>query len=202
MNKHTELIRKRYDRISTLFDVMDHMIQASWRKDLLKNLNGNVLEVGVGTGANLTYYPTNIRVTGIDFSPKMLAKAYEKVGKSKPMIVLKEMDAQQLDFPDNTFDFVVSTCVFCSVPDPVQGFKEIRRVVKPEGTILMLEHMRSENNFAGIILDLINPLTVRIIGANVNRNTIKNIEKAGLKIKKQNFLMTSIMRKIVISTNK
>jgi len=202
MNKHTELIRKRYDRISTLFDVMDHMIQASWRKDLLKNLNGNVLEVGVGTGANLTYYPTNIRVTGIDFSPKMLAKAYEKVGKSKPMIVLKEMDAQQLDFPDNTFDFVVSTCVFCSVPDPVQGFKEIRRVVKPEGTILMLEHMRSENNFAGIILDLINPLTVRIIGANVKRNTIKNIEKAGLKIKKQNFLMTSIMRKIVISTNK
>ncbi|HLR52663.1 MAG TPA: class I SAM-dependent methyltransferase [Candidatus Avamphibacillus sp.] len=202
MNKHTELIRKRYDRISTLFDVMDHMIQASWRKDLLKNLNGNVLEVGVGTGANLTYYPTNIRVTGIDFSPKMLAKAYEKVGKSKPMIVLKEMDAQQLDFPDNTFDFVVSTCVFCSVPDPVQGFKEIRRVVKPEGTILMLEHMRSENNFAGIILDLINPLTVRIIGANVNRNTIKNIEKAGLKIKKQNFLMTSIMRKIVISPNK
>ncbi len=202
MNKHTDLIKKRYDRISSLFDVMDHMIQSSWRKKLLENLYGNVLEVGVGTGSNLSYYPANVHVTGIDFSPKMLAKAYEKVDKSKSKIVLKEMDVQQMHFPDYTFDFVVSTCVFCSVPDPVQGLKEIRRAVKPEGKILMLEHMRSENSLAGIILDLINPLTVRIIGANVNRNTIKNIEKAGLKIEKQSFLMTSIMRKLVISPNK
>jgi len=202
MNKRTELIKKRYDRISSLFDVMDHMIRSSWRKSLLENLHGNVLEVGVGTGSNLPYYPENVHVTGIDFSPKMLAKAYKKIGESKAKVVLKEMDAQQMDFSDNTFDFVVSTCVFCSVPDPVQGLKEIRRVVKPEGKILMLEHMRSENSVAGISLDLVNPLTVRIIGANVNRNTIKNIEKAGLKILKQSFLMTSIMRKLVISPNK
>ena len=65
-----------------------------------------------------------------------------------------------------------------------RSYKEIRRVVKPEGTILMSEHMSSENFFAGIILDLLNPLTVRIIGAYVNRNTIKNIEKAGLKNEK------------------
>src|SRR5690625_3274236 len=202
MNKRTELIKKRYDRISALFDVMDHMIRSSWRKSLLENLYGNVLEVGVGTGSNLPYYPENVHVTGIDFSPKMLAKAYKKIGESKAKVVLKEMDAQQMDFPDNTFDFVVSTCVFCSVPDPVKGLKEIRRVVKPEGKILMLEHMRSENSVAGILLDLVNPLTVRIMGANVNRNTIKNIEKAGLKIKNQSFLMTSIMRKLVILPNK
>jgi len=202
MNKRTELIKKRYDRISSLFDVMDHMIRSSWRKSLLENLYGNVLEVGVGTGSNLPYYPENVHVTGIDFSPKMLAKAYKKIGESKAKVVLKEMDAQQMDFPDNTFDFVVSTCVFCSVPDPVKGLKEIRRVVKPEGKILMLEHMRSENSVAGILLDLVNPLTVRIMGANVNRNTIKNIEKAGLKIKNQSFLMTSIMRKLVILPNK
>ena len=202
MNKRTELIKKRYDRISSLFDVMDHMIRSSWRKSLLENLHGNVLEVGVGTGSNLPYYPENVHVTGIDFSPKMLAKAYKKIGESKAKVVLKEMDAQQMDFSDNTFDFVVSTCVFCSVPDPVKGLKEIRRVVKPEGKILMLEHMRSENSVAGILLDLVNPLTVRIMGANVNRNTIKNIEKAGLKIKNQSFLMTSIMRKLVILPNK
>src|SRR5699024_5078769 len=177
-------------------------IRSCWRKNLLEKLHGNVLEVGVGTGANLTYYPTDVHVTGIDFSPKMLTKAYAKVNKSKPKIVLREMDVQQMDFPDNTFDLVVSTCVFCSVPDPIQGFKEIRRVVKPEGKILMLEHMRSESYFAGIILDLINPLTVRIIGANVHRNTIKNIENAGLNIEKQSFLMTSIMRKLIISPNK
>jgi len=76
--------------------------------------------------------------------------------------------------------------------------KEIRRVVKPEGKILMLEHMRSENYFTGIILDLLNSLTVRIIGANVNSNTIKSIEKAGSKIEKQSFLIISIMRKLLI----
>lgn len=202
MNKHTEIIKKRYDRISSLFDVMDHMIQPSWRKDLLENLQGNLLEVGVGTGANLTYYPANANVTGIDFSPKMLAKAYEKVNKAKAKIELKEMDAQRMDFSDNTFDVVVSTCVFCSVPDPIKGLKEIRRVVKPEGKILMLEHMRSENPFVGSILDLINPITVRMIGVNVNRKTIENIEKACLKVEKQSYLMTTIMRKLLISPNK
>src|SRR5690625_1072054 len=104
-----------------------------------------------------------------------------------------------MDFPDNTFDNVVSTCVFCSVPDPVKGLKEIRRVVKPEGKIVMLEHMRSENIVAGKMLDLINPLTVRIVGANVNRKTIENIEKAGLKIEQQSNLKTSIMRKLILS---
>src|SRR5690625_925499 len=202
LNKHSETIKKRYDRISSLFNVMDQMIRASWRKDLLDNLQGNILEVGVGTGANLTYYPSKTHVTGIDFSTQMLAKAYDKIDKTKASVVLMEMDAQQMDFPDNTFDVVVSTCVFCSVPDPVKGFQEVRRVVKPEGKIVMLEHMRSNNIVVGKMLDLINPLTVRIVGANVNRKTIENIEKAGLKIEQQDYLMTSIMRKLIISPNK
>lgn len=202
MNKHTEIIKQRYDRISSLFDVMDHMIRVSWRKDLLEYLQGIILEVGVGTGANLPYYPSNVHVTGIDFSPKMLAKAEEKIERAKAKVILREMDAEKIDFPDNTFDTVVSTCVFCSVPDPVKGLKEIRRVVKPEGKIVMLEHMRSENIVAGKMLDLINPLTIRIVGANVNRKTIENIEKAGLKIEQQSNLMTSIMRKLILSPNK
>lgn len=96
----------------------------------------------MGTGANLPYYHSNAHVTGIDFSPKMLSK----VKNTKSNIALEEMDVKQMDFPDNMFDVVVSTCVFCSVPDPVMGFKEIRRVVKPEGKIVMLEHMRSEKS--------------------------------------------------------
>src|SRR5699024_12698595 len=83
--------------------------------------------------------PIYVHVTGIDFSPKMLAKAEEKIERVKAKVILREMDAEKMDFPDNTFDNVVSTCVFCSVPDPVKGLKEIRRVVKPEGKIVMLE---------------------------------------------------------------
>src|SRR5690625_4423533 len=104
---------------------MDHMIRNSCRKDLLENLQGNILEVGIGTGANLHYYPVNVHVTGIDFSPKMLAKAYEKVNRAKAKVVLREMDAQHIDFPDNTFDAVVSTYVFCSVPNSVNCLHNI-----------------------------------------------------------------------------
>lgn len=198
MNNRTEKIKKRYNRISSVFGIMDRMIRSSWRKDLLGTLKGNILEVGVGTGSNLPYYPSNVHVTGIDFSPKMLSKAIN----TKSNIKLREMDVQQMDFPDNTFDVIVSTCVFCSVPDPVMGFKEMRRVLMPEGKIVMLEHMRSENPVVGKMLDLVNPITVRMIGANVNRKTIENIEKARLTVEQESYLMTSIMRKLVLSPNK
>lgn len=202
MIDQTSKIKRRYDRISSLYGVMDSVIRPSWRKEIFEHIEGDILEVGVGTGSNFAYYPSDACVVGIDFSPKMLKKATTKIAQSNAKITLKEMDAQQMNFPDNTFNAVVSSCVFCSVPDPIKGLKEIRRVVKPGGTIIMLEHMRSENAFVGRVLDLINPLTVRLIGANVNRNTMKNIEEAGLMVKHQQFLMTSIMRKLIITPNK
>src|SRR5699024_6097979 len=182
--------------------MMDHAIRPSCREDLLKDVQGNILEVGVGTGANFTYYPEDVHVTGIDFSPKMLRIAEKRLSETKASISLKEMNVEQMDFPDNTFDVVVSTCVFCSVPNPVRGLQEIRRVVKPDGKVVMLEHMRSNNKIAAKMLDIINPITVRMSGANVNRETIKNIENAGLKIEEEQYLMTSIMRKITASPNK
>ena len=202
MTKQTDKVKNRYNRISNVYNMMDHMIRPAWRNEMLRNLEGNILEVGVGTGANFDYYPINTHVTGIDFSTKMLNKAKEKIPSSKAHITLKEMDIEQMDFSDNTFDFVISSCVFCSVPNPVAGFEEIRRVVKPGGKIIMLEHMRSENPLIGSVLDIINPFTVRLSGANVNRKTVSNIEKAGLKIENEEYLLTSIMRKLTIVPNK
>lgn len=202
MKQATNKIKERYNRISKIYNLMDYMIRSSWRKEMLRGLEGEVLEVGVGAGANFEYYPMNINVTGIDFSPKMLEIAQSKTQKSKAEIKLIEMDIEQMEFPDNYFDTVISSCVFCSVPNPIAGLKEIRRVVKPEGKIIMLEHMRSENAFVGNALDLVNPLTVRLTGANVNRETVRNIEKSGMKIIHQQYLMTSIMRKLTISPNK
>ncbi|HLQ84354.1 MAG TPA: class I SAM-dependent methyltransferase [Pseudogracilibacillus sp.] len=202
MKKPTNKIKERYNRISKVYNIMDHMIRSSWRKEILSDLKGEILEVGVGTGASFEYYPMKVNVTGIDFSPKMLDIAQSKIPKSKAEIKLLEMDIEQMNFPDNSFDTVISSCVFCSVPNPIEGLKEIRRVVKPEGKIIMLEHMRSENAVVGKILDLTNPFTVRLTGANVNRETIKNLEAAGLKLIKEEYLMTSIMRKLIISPNK
>lgn len=181
------------------------MIKEDWRLNLLTDVSGKALEVGIGTGANLHYYPGQIHsLTGVDFSKGMLRHAKEKVSKGHfPFPVeLIEADIQALPFSDDSFDTVVSTCVFCSVPDPLLGLKEIRRVCKPDGRILMLEHMRSENKLVGYFMDMLNPITVRLWGANINRETVKTVEYSGLKINSESRLMGSIFRELSVYPNK
>src|SRR5690625_1378491 len=202
MTKQTDKIKNRYNRNSNVYNMMDHMIRPVWRKEMLRNVEGNILEVGVGTGANFDYYPINTHVTGVDFSPQMLEKAKEKLPSSKAHITLKEMDIENLGSSDNTFDVVISSCVLCLVPNPVAGFNEISRVVKPDVIIIMHEHMSTDTRLIGSVLDIIKPIAVRLSGDNVNRNTVSNIEKAELKIESEEYLLTSIMRKLVILPNK
>lgn len=203
MNKNlNEVIKKRYNRISGIYELMDRMIKEEWRKNLLSQATGKVLEVGIGTGANLPYYREDlVSLTGIDFSRGMLSHAIAKStqGSFSFPIDLIEGDIQELPFPDEMFDSIVSTCVFCSVPDPVKGLKELRRVCKPTGSIFMLEHMRSENNLVSGVMDVLNPLTVRLWGANINRETLKNIELSNLKVESNKPLMSSILRELTIS---
>jgi len=203
--KINEKIKKRYNRVSKIYDRMDKMIREDWRRDLLAGAYGDVLEAGVGTGANLSYYPIRIQsLIGVDFSSDMLVYARQKASllNAPYKMELIEADIQELPFPDNSFDTIVSTCVFCSVPDPVVGLEELRRVCKPDGQILMLEHMRSENQAAGLVMDLLNPVTVRMWGANINRETMANIKSAGLSVVGEERLMGSIMRRLMLSPNK
>ncbi|MEM1504654.1 class I SAM-dependent methyltransferase [Domibacillus sp. 8LH] len=199
MSKQTEIIKRRYNRIAPVFNTMDKMVRPLWRKEMLARAEGEVLEVGIGTGANLPFYPSAVTcVTGIDFSSKMINLAKEEAEKAPVPVKLMEMDAEEMDFPDASFDTVVTACVFCSVPDPVQGLKEIKRVLKPGGKVLMLEHMRSEHVVLGKLMDIINPITVRMWGANINRKTIENIQAAGLKVKQEKQLMGSIVRELTL----
>lgn len=197
-----EKIRKRYDRASSFYDIfeqpMEIMTLKKWRTEVMKELQGDVLEVGVGTGKNIQYYPDNINVTAIDFSENMLSKAKEKAEIFNKKVKLINMDAQSMTFPDNYFDCVFTTCVFCSVPDPVKGLKEIKRVCKDGGKIVMIEHERSENKAIGLLMDIFNPVTLNLYGANINRKTVENIKKAGFtKIEVTN-LKSDILKKIVI----
>lgn len=154
-----------------------------WREELIERIEGEkILEVGVGTGKNLVHYPDNLDVTGIDFSKDMLEKARAKT-KDIENIELIEMDAQDMKFEDNTFDTVITSCVFCSVPDPIKGLKEIRRVCKNNGKIIMLEHMRSNKEIVGKFMDIINFIPLNIWGANINRKTIENLKRAGFNEK-------------------
>lgn len=183
----TETIRRRYNRNAFLYNLMEwpmeRLLFAAWRDHLRDGIVGpNALEVGVGTGKNIPYYPADVSVTAIDFSPRMLSRARAAAGRLNSSVEFREMDIQQLNFPSHNFDTVFATFVFCSVPDPVQGLAELKRVCKPDGRLLLLEHMRPGNYWLGLLFDALNPLAVRMTGANINRRTLVNVEKAGWHI--------------------
>ena len=92
------------------------------------------------------------------------------------------MDVQDLEFEDNTFDTVVGSFIFCSVPDPIKGLKEVGRVCKPGGKIVLLEHVLSANRVIAWLMNLVNPVIVRLMGPNINRRTVENADKSGLKV--------------------
>lgn len=197
VSSQTEIIRQRYNRTALFYDWMDKMIPVSLRKLAITQATGKVLEVGVGTGQNLPFYQGDCEVTGIDFSPAMLSKAKLKIEKANVPIDLLEMDAQAMTFADNTFDSVVATCVFCSVPDPVKGLQEIRRVCKKDGKIILLEHVRSEHPILGWMMDIMNPLSLYLVGSNINRDTVKNVIDAGIHLEDVQNLRGNIVKLII-----
>jgi phosphatidylethanolamine/phosphatidyl-N-methylethanolamine N-methyltransferase len=191
--------QRRYDRLAFAYDIMEAPLErfrfAGWRQRLRNRIKGPAaLEVGVGTGKNFPYYPSGVQIVGVDLSPRMLANARRKASNRDLSVDLREMDVQNLDFPDHRFDTVFATFVFCSVPDPVDGLRELRRVCTPTGRLLLLEHMRPENVVLGLIFDALNPMVVRMMGANINRRTMDNIRSAGWNVRIEEKLSSDIVR--------
>lgn len=199
--KSTELTKKRYNRIATVYDFLEGIVERSsysrWRELLWSKVEGRkILEVGVGTGKNFPFYPEGLEITAIDLSEKMLKKAREKAQKQNIRVDLRVMDVQKLDFPAETFDSIVSTFVFCSVPDPVLGLSEVRRVCKTGGRVILLEHVLSANRILASLMNLMNPLIVRMMGANINRATVQNVAISGLTVEKVTDLAAGIFKLI------
>lgn len=198
MATNKNLTRKRYNRIAFCYNLMDAPLElmrfASWRPMIRDRIKGcKALEVGVGTGKNIDYYPDGIEITAVDLSPRMLKRAQKRAGLLGLNVRMLEMDAQCLAFPDNCFDTVFATFVFCSAPDPVQGLRELLRVCKPGGRLVVLEHVRPANKLLGIFFDVLNPFVVRMMGANINRRTIDNIKMAGWQIQTEKKLSSDIV---------
>ncbi len=192
---------RRYDRLAWRYDIlespMEMMAFAKLRGQLLADVSGRVLEIGVGTGKNLPYYPKGVDLTGIDISPKMLEKAKRRAEALGIEADLRVMDVEDLRFGDGTFDFIVVTFVFCSTTDPVKGLRELGRVVKDDGAILLLEHVRSDNRVLGKLMDWFNPIARALFGPNINRRTVENIEKAGLRVVSVESRGPKILKKII-----
>lgn len=184
MKADSATIKKRYNRIAPYFEgieaVMEGLFFRNWRKKLWEKVDGHhVLEVGVGTGKNFDYYPPQARITAIDFSEQMLEQAKRKKERKNIAVDLDLMDVQSLAYASNSFDTVIASFVFCSVPLPSKGLKELYRVCKPGGQIVLLEHVISSNLLMASVMNFINPLVVGLVGANINRNTVKTARSCG-----------------------
>lgn len=179
-------IARRYDRIAGVYDIlsapMEWMGGSRRRRRVLARAKGRTLEVGVGTGRNLSLYPQGVELTGIDVSGRMLARAQRRSRRLGSGAVLGQADVEHLPFTDASFDTVTATCVFCSVEDPVRGFVEVRRVVKAGGQVLLLEHVRPSSRVLGWIFDRLAPIVRRLVGPEINRRTEENVRRGGLEI--------------------
>lgn len=192
----TDVVRHRYDRGAARYDLMtwpmERMAMDRFRGRLIDQVSGpRVLEVGVGTGRNLPLYRPGLHIDAIDFSPRMLERARRK--PLPPDVTLHLMDVQDLQFAPGTFDSVVATCVFCSVPDPVLGLSEIRRVLRPGGRALFLEHVRPGAPWLAKLFDWLDPLVARA-GPHINRRTMANIAAAGFTVDREENVISDILK--------
>jgi phosphatidylethanolamine/phosphatidyl-N-methylethanolamine N-methyltransferase len=160
-------VRRAYDLYSPVYDFVFKKIFEPGRIAAVRLVNASpprrILEVGIGTGQNLPLYPRDVSLVGIDLSEGMLRKAQEKVEDLRmPNVILKVMDASSLDFGDAEFDATLATYVISAVPDPVAVLREMRRVTKPGGTIVILNHFRSGNPVMRQIEDVLAPVCAHL----------------------------------------
>lgn len=192
----------KYSKIAKFYDLLEWPVEVlifkKLREEAVSCAYGHVLEVGIGTGENLPYYKKNIDLTGIDFSPGMLQIAENrKIQLNLNTLQLCEMDVQNLKFKENTFDTVISTFVFCTVPDPIAGLKEAYRVLKPGGKAIFLEHMKSRYFLLNIMLYVMNIFSKNLLGTSMTRETQKNIEQSGFTIISVEHKVFDIVRLII-----
>jgi len=172
-----------YDRLARFYDTcfspMERGFLGRWRAEALGELpeGADILELGSGTGANFKYYPPSHLAVSSELSGEMLSIARTKTRGN----LLVQADAQQLPFPANSFDAVFATLVFCSIPDPMMAFAEVRRVLRPDGRVVLLEHVRPPG-WLGRVFDAASKATVALIDDHFDRRTAEIAATSGLRV--------------------
>lgn len=191
--------RRKWDKAAGSFDLINgrgpEYRWAPFKRELFSAMNGKILFLAVGTGLDIQFFPPAHDITGIDISPKMLDKARQRADDYPGQMQLREMDVHELDFDSASFDQVFTSCTFCSVPDPVHGLQQLRRVLKPGGHLRMFEHTGSSYFPFNLMLNLMTPLS-RYVGPEMNRPTVANVERAGFRVTEVNNLFLDVVKTI------
>ena len=166
------------------------------RRWVASNATGDVLEIGVGTGMNLPFYGPDVRLTGVDLSPAMLAEALRRAAELGRDIHLQEGDAQALEFPDDGFDTVVFSLCLCSIPDDRRAVAEGVRVLKPGGRMLLLEHVRSPSPVVRAGQRLVESLFLRFQADHLTREPLEHLRAEGIQIDEVHRWAWGIMQRV------
>ena len=179
-------IRQTYDRIAHWYDLMEAVPEflgvRRLRYEILQRASGKVLDVAVGTGKNLRYYPGTCQITAVDMSPAMLKIARRRADSLCLDITLLMMDAEAIGFHDKSFDTVVSSLTLCTFPEPVAALQEMARVCRTNGSILLVEHGRSDCKRLGRWQDRRADRHAAKVGCHWNREPFEIVLRAGLKV--------------------
>jgi ubiquinone/menaquinone biosynthesis C-methylase UbiE len=184
----------RYDRQMNFFD---RVLFAGGREWACSNAEGEVLEIAVGSGRNLPLYPDGTSLTAIEFSPQMLELAKQRAAQVGREVDLRLGDAQDLDFPDESFDTVVCTLAFCTIPDPETAAAEAHRVLRPRGRFLGLEHVRSPVLPVRAVQRALDPLSVRFEGDHLVREPLDYLRAAGFEVEELERSKWGIVERVV-----
>jgi ubiquinone/menaquinone biosynthesis C-methylase UbiE len=183
--RDTQETKARWDRLARHYGLVEFLSEwylKPFRKILWSYASGCILEAGAGTGLNIAFYPPGARVTATDLSGSMMRWARERAREQGIDVIFEEADLCNLPFAGDTFDSAVATFVFCSIPDPVTCLKEMGRVTKPGGKILLLDHVRIDGPLIGPLMDRLNGATVRLAGEHINHRMDEFVREAGFEI--------------------
>jgi ubiquinone/menaquinone biosynthesis C-methylase UbiE len=185
-DRETARVRRVYERDAAGYDRdighFERALLEDGRQWACGQVAGAVLEIAIGTGRNLPFYPENVRLTGIDLSPAMLAQAAECAHTLGRAVTLHLGDAHALAFPDETFDSVVMTLALCTIPDEYRAMREVKRVLRPGGRLVLLEHVRSPLLPIRLVQRLLDPLLVRWKADHLLREPLGPLAAAGLTV--------------------
>jgi ubiquinone/menaquinone biosynthesis C-methylase UbiE len=184
----TARVRRLQDREAPKYDrrigFFERALFGGGREWVCSQARGDVLEIAAGTARNLPYYPSDVRLTGVELSPEMVAIARRRQKELGREADLRVGDVQQLEFGDASFDTVVSTLSLCTIPDDREAVREAYRVLRPGGRFLLLEHVRSPRLPVWLVQRLLDPLAVRFAADHLVREPLDHIATAGFEIER------------------
>lgn len=189
----------KWDRAAPNFDFMaGRGAEDRWRpakRELFSHMQGRILFMALGTGLDIPTFPPGQNITALDISPKMLEVAQPRIDDFDGCIEARVMDVHDMEFADDSFDQVFTSCTFCSVPNPVDGLRQLKRVLKPGGELYMFEHTGSAYYPFKLMMDFMT-LVSRRVGPDMNRTTVANVCAAGFELREVNNLFMDVVKTI------